>query len=161
MKRATSSVMALCLVMSVACGRTEENAALESPATVQDDDTVAAARTMTVAGCLTAAGDRFVLTELGSDAGRAEPTTASYRLIGMDEKLRPLVGQRVEISGTAEPEQVVDIRESSPPAEGAEQPRGTSGADAQVSTVQTTRLEVSDLRVESVRGRGDPCAPSR
>ena len=162
MNKATWSVVGACLMMTVGCGRGEERAALEEPATVQDRDSTAPARTMTVDGCLTAAGDRFVLTQLDKGVNGAEAETETYRLVGMEAQLRPLVGQHVEVSGTAEAEQVVDIRESSPPAATpGEQPRGTSGAEPQVSTVQSTQVAVSDLRVSSVRARGDQCPTSR
>jgi hypothetical protein len=161
MNTATWSVVGVCLMMTVGCGRTEERAALEEPATVQDEGSNAPARAMTVDGCLTAAGDRFVLTQLDKGVNGAEPGTESYRLVGMEEQLRPLVGQHVEVTGTAEAEQVVDIRESSPPPASSEEPRGTTGATPQVSTVQSTQLAVSDLRVSSVRGRGDQCPTSR
>ena len=163
MNRTTLSAVGVCLMVTVGCGRTEERAALEEPATVQDRDSNAPAKTMTVDGCLTAAGDRFVLTQLDKGVAGGEAETETYRLVGMEEQLRPLVGQHVEVTGTAEAEQVVDIRESSPPPATAPggQPRGTSGAEPQVSTVQSTQLAVSDLRVSSVRGRGDQCPTAR
>jgi hypothetical protein len=148
--------------MTAGCGRTEERAGLEEPAAVQERDAAGPAKAMTVDGCLTANGDRFVLTQLEKGAGGAVPATETYRLVGMEEQLRPLVGQHVEVMGTAEPEQVVDIRESTAtPAAGAEQPRGTTGAEPQVSTTQSTQLAVSDLRVSSVRARGDQCPDAR
>ena len=173
MKRAgLLGAVGLSLSMVVACGGDDRTSTLEVPATVAGDDTTGPPRTVNAEGCLTASGDRFVLTDLrpgaagqnvaerqGQDAGAApEPTTQSYRLVGMDEELRPLVGQRVQVIGEAVPEQVVDVRESTPPAQTEGQGSvGTTGGEPRVSTLQSTRLEVADLRVSSVNRTGAEC----
>lgn len=155
-----------------ACGRSDDGQVLEDPPTVLGDDNAVPPQPMVVEGCLTASGDRFVLTELapgapgptaaeqrGEVAGaKPEPTTETYRLVGMTDELRPHVNQRVEISGEAEPEHVVDMRRVSPPLEAQGTPAaGTSGPDATVTTVEAARIEISDLLVRSVRALGQPC----
>jgi hypothetical protein len=139
---------------------------------VYGDENLVPPRAVIVAGCLTAAGDRFVLTELergvpgpkvaertGERPWAAnEPTTETYRLVGMEEQLEPLVGRRVEITGEAEQEQVVDTREISPPVPPpTEQQNESPAGQPIVSTIGTTRIEISDLRVRSVRPSGDRC----
>ena len=147
---------AVVLMAAWGCGGSDR-AELETPATVFGDDSGTAPRTIAAEGCLTAQGNRYVLTEIDR-ARTTEATTESYRLVGMEAELRGLVGQRVEVTGAAEPERVVDVREVSPSAS-ARTPQGTSGADAagQVATVQSTRLEIGDLRVSSVNGTGARC----
>ena len=50
------------------------------------------------------------------------------------------------------------MRESAPATDPqGERAEGTAGTDPQVSTVQTTRLEISDLRVQSVQATGAKC----
>ena len=124
-----------------------------------------------------------MLTQLKAEATTgAEPTqpdrdavpsagsgTEAYRLVGMHDELRPHVGKRVRITGETEPEQVVDVRQSTPPAAtsppaGAahsgrtDQPAGTTGPEAQVGTTETARIEINDLQVRSVSARSEPCA---
>jgi hypothetical protein len=167
----------LCIVVSAACGRqADETSVLEAEPTVYGDENLVPPRLIIAEGCLTAAGDRFVLTELEggvpgptvADRSGArpwaanEPTTEIYRLVDMEKRLRPLVGQRVEITGEAEPEQVVDTREISPwvtPLN--ERPIGTADREPHVSAITTTRIEISDLRVRSVRPTGDRCLAAR
>ena len=140
----------LLAVSAAACDKPGEGR-LESNARVGDEP--GAPRLLSAEGCLTAAGDRFVLTELKTDDATAE----SYRLVGMDEELRPHVGTRVSVSGESEPEQVVDLRQSTPaPAT----PTGTSGTP-QVATTESTRLEVHDLRVRTISPSNEPCAEGR
>ena len=80
----------------------------------------------------------------------------------MDAQLRRLVGQRVTITGEAEPENVVDIRHSSPPLQPRRaEPVGTSGREPQVSTGETARIEVSDVQVRSARATGERCLEAR
>lgn len=139
-----------------------------------DENTLVRPRPISVEGCLTASGDRFVLTQLGSDAQNApasrqpteppveppNPTTETYRLVGMDNELRPLVGQRVRITGEAEPEQVVDLRSSAPPGPPApadRQATGTTGRHPQVGTIETAHIEINDLQVRSVSATGERC----
>jgi len=171
MMRAQLSLLLLALV-ALGCDRGEPPKTFEDKPTVAGDENLTRSTPVIVEGCLTASGDRFVLSELDRGkpgprvaaqqgerpAAEEEPTTESYRLVGMDDTLRPLVGQRVEITGASEPEKVVDVRESAPAtAPAGERAAGTSGSDPQVSTVQTTRLEISDLRVRSVQATGARC----
>jgi hypothetical protein len=171
------AAIVLCTI-TIACERGgEHQRALETAPPVYGDQNLVPPRPVIVDGCLTASGERLVLTELepgvrGPIAARRygrrpwaeeEPTTEAYRLVGMDEQLRQLVGQRVEIIGEAELEQVVDVREWSPRLDPwNRRPVGTSGSDAHVSAVQTTtRIEISDLNVRSARAMGEKCLASR
>jgi hypothetical protein len=156
MMRTAMLVAVASLALAAACGG-NDGSAVETPPTVLGDDNLARPRSISAEGCLTGEGERFVLTELTHAAGAA-PETESYRLIGMESELRPLLGQRVAVTGTAEPERVVQVRESSPPADAAAGTGGTSGAEPRVSTVQSTRLEIHDMRVTTVDGTGSSCA---
>jgi hypothetical protein len=152
---AWSSAVSLFVAAAVGCQGNRDQQVLEEPPTVFGDENVVAPRPIIVEGCLTASGNRFVLTELDRGApgpkvaeqhgerpwAEAVPTTEAYRLVGMEEQLRPLVGQRIEITGAAEPEDAA----------------ATSGADPQVSTLQSTRIEISDLQVRSVNANGEKC----
>lgn len=132
-------------------------------------------------GCLTGTDNQFVLTSLehgASDstaanrqpAGEPISATESYRLVGMDEKLRGLVGQRVEVTGDSAPDQVVDMVSATPsnaPANPPSNPQaapqsgaavGTAGNEPKVSTASRARIEIHDLRVSSVTPLGDKCA---
>jgi hypothetical protein len=114
-------------------------------------------------GCLTGDGDRFVLTELQSAADAsggataARTTTATYQLIGNEDELRKHVGREVRISGEAPPPQVAELRESTPGTAGT---TGEQSGQARVNTATQTRLEVAQLRVQSVTPTGDDCAES-
>ena len=98
---------------------------------------------MTVTGCLTASGDRFVLTQ--QDEKSSENHT--YQLVNADDQLRNLVGKRVQVIGDATPQQKAEAREVTPA------PAATSGSangKAQVSTVEDTKVDANTLRVTSV-----------
>lgn len=167
----------LCALAVIACNWGDEaNRTLEAQPTVDGDRNLVLPRSVILEGCLTASGDRFVLTELergvpgprvaarrgDRPAAETGPTTEAYRLVGMDQKLRPFVGQRVEITGEAEPEQVVNVRESSPPLDPANQRNvARAGPDPQISIVETTRIEISDVLVRSVTASGERCRPPR
>lgn len=128
-------------------------------------------QSIVVEGCLTAADGQFVITELAEGApgprvaeqqgdppwARAQSTTDAYRLMGADEELRALVGQRVEIAGEASTARVVDVRGSSPPAASAGDAVGTSGDEPQVSTMRRARIAISELQVGSVTATGERC----
>ena len=132
-------------------------------------------------GCLTGTDNQFVLTSLehgapDSTAANRQPggqpisTTESYRLVGMDDRLRGLVGQRVEVTGDSAPDQVVDMVSATPsnaPASAqsnqAANPQsgaavGTAGNEPKVSTASRAKIEIHDLRVSSVTPLGDKCA---
>lgn len=105
-----------------------------------------------VTGCLTGTPDHFVLTE----HDKSGPANLTYQLVNANDQLLPLVGQKVRVTGEAEPLQTVETREVTPPAPAA---TATSGkAPAQVSTVEDTKLHIHRLTVTSVAGTGDPCA---
>jgi hypothetical protein len=119
-------------------------------------------------GCLTGGGGQFVLTNLDQAApvpgaekteSAAEPiaATESYRLVGMDDRLKSLVGQRVEVTGDSQPKEVVDLVSATPAAAPNNGAIGTSGSDAKVSTASRARVEVHELRVHSVSPLGDKC----
>jgi len=200
MKRASvAGVFALCLALVACGGGKDETEIAEREPEVTGRGEGGRSTTVTETGCLTAEGDRFVLTALqggaaGGQAGNtgaaagntgtpagdqtrpnqggaattanAQPTTESYQLIGEEEQLRPLVGRQVRVSGEADPPKVAEVRESTPPtaATGA---TGTTGqaepakpGEPQVATTTETRLEVTQLRVQSITATGEACAAS-
>ena len=119
-------------------------------------------------GCLTGDGGQFVLTNLDQAApppsaqksestGEPVAATESYRLVGMDDRLRSFVGQRVEVTGDSQPDGVVDLVSATPAAAPANGTTGTSGNDAKVSTASRARVEIHELRVKSVNPLGDKC----
>jgi hypothetical protein len=135
-------------------------------------DEIVPSRPFMVKGCLTASGDRFVLTDLDPGvrgprvaarqgerpAAEAEPTTENYRLLGKDAELRRLVGERVEVTGLVDPARVVELRETTPlvRSKGPLRTR-TSGKQPTVRTTAGARFEISELRVRSVRPTGEHC----
>jgi hypothetical protein len=171
-------VFALCLGFTVACGGSKDEAEIaeRNPSVADRGDGRPAAITQT--GCLTAQGDRFVLTALESaaPAGTAKPeqgaqsptasaqsTTESYQLIGNDDELRPLVGKQVRVSGEADAPKVAEVRESTPPS-AATGATGTAGqvepakpGEPKVATSTETRLEVTQLRVQTIAATGEAC----
>jgi hypothetical protein len=119
-------------------------------------------------GCLTGDGGQFVLTNLDQAApvpgaqkpeSAAEPVAAteSYRLVGQDDRLKSLVGQRVEVTGDSQSEGVVDLVSATPAAAPNNGAAGTSGSGAKVSTASRARVEIHELRVNSVTPLGDKC----
>jgi hypothetical protein len=133
-------------------------------------------------GCLTGTDNQFVLTSLEhgapdstaadrQPAGEPISATESYRLVGMDDRLRGLVGQRVEVTGDSAPDQVVDMVSATPSNAPTNPPSstqpadpqggaavGTAGNEPKVSTASRARIEIHDLRVSSVTPLGDKCA---
>jgi hypothetical protein len=143
--------VAIVALTAAACNKPGEGR-LESNARVGDEP--GAPRVLSAEGCLTNSGDRFVLTELKAEDATAE----AYRLVGMDDELRPHIGKRITVAGESEPEQVVDVRQSTETP--GSQPAGTSG-NAQVTTTEQTRIEVHDLRVRTITPSDAPCAPAQ
>jgi hypothetical protein len=144
-------VWACCLALSVGCGGRSE----EGPAADPDDDVdIEETTTIVETGCLTAKGDRFVLTALERGGRRAE--TEMYQLDGNGEVLQRHVGREVRVTGIAEPAQVAEVTERSPAT-----PAGTAGtADGtqpQVQTQAQTRLETRSMRVATVTPTGEDC----
>ena len=143
--------VAIVALTAAACNKPGEGR-LESSARVGDEP--GAPRVLSAEGCLTQSGDRFVLTELKAEDATAE----AYRLVGMDDDLRAHVGKRITVAGESEPEQVVDVRQSTETP--GNQPTGTAG-NAQVTTTEQTRIEVHDLRVRTITPSDAPCAPAQ
>lgn len=172
-----AGALALCLGLAAGCGGgNDESAIAEQKPEVTGRGTDAPSL-VTATGCLTASGDQFVLTELeqgtagaqaqqggaGAAAG-AQPTTESYQLIGNEDELRKLVGRQVQISGAAEPPKVAEVRETTPATEPGNA-TGTTGApepakpgEPQVATSTQTRLEVTQLRIDTITDTGQACA---
>ena len=150
MKRiAMVGVCGLCFSLSIACGG---RTTAERDEARDDEIDIADTTAVTESGCLTASGDRFVLTAL--ETGAAE--TEMYQLVGKEEELRRHVGREVRVTGDAEPAHIVaDLRETTPAT-----PAGTSGTanGAQVQTEAHTRLETRKMRVATVTPTGDDCA---
>jgi hypothetical protein len=118
----------------------------------------------TADGCLTSAGDQFVLTDVTSRGGAdVAPTTNAYLLlIGNDQQLRRLAGQRVRVIGQSDPMQIADIHEFTPMvrANSPNAPVGTSGragSEARVGDEYHLRLEVHRMRVGAVLPTGERC----
>lgn len=171
----------ICLGLTAGCGGGNDESAIAEQDPEVSGRGSDAPTLITAKGCLTASGDQFVLTnlemgaageEVREDQGGAnptaspQPTTESYQLIGDEAELRKLVGQQVQVSGPAEPPKVAEVRESTPPSQPGTA-TGTSGAPApakpgepQVATTTETRLEVTQLRVETVTATGEACAAS-
>jgi hypothetical protein len=119
------------LGLPVACGPPEGNAsnggnilrALPAP--------------VSVTGCLTASGDRVLLTalapgeaseQLGRRKGeRPYPVTEVYELTGANEKLRKYIGWHVRVHGEAPPPAVAIVREHSPAVAASPVAVGTAG----------------------------------
>ena len=104
-----------------------------------------------VVGCLTASGDRFVVTHVDKDNSK----TVAYELAKQEDQLRALIGKEVRVTGEAQPTQKVETHEVTPP-----RPAATSGAadaKAQVSTVENTKVDMQKLTVASVSPTGDSC----
>jgi hypothetical protein len=107
---------------------------------------------VTEVGCVTASGDRFVLTSLESGD---RPATEVYQLVGTNDELRKHVGREVLVTGEAQPAGIAEVRETTPAT-----PVGTSGATEgapQVRTESQVRLETRQLRVLTVTPTGDDC----
>ena len=65
-----------------------------------------------VVGCLSASGDRFVLSHVDKENSK----TVAYQLVNADDQLRPLVGREVRVTGEAPPTQKAETRAITPPA---------------------------------------------
>ena len=179
MRRASlTGACIVCLGLTTACGGgNDESAIAEKEPEVSGRGSDAPAL-ITATGCLTASGDEFVLTDLQSagagsaaggeqgagTSGAAQPTTESYQLIGTEEELRSLVGREVTVTGPAEPPKVAEVRETTPATEPGNA-TGTAGppepakpGEPQVATTTETRLEVTQLRVNSITDTGQACA---
>lgn len=143
----TWCAIGLAATLTTACNQTKsEEGTLESRPEVGEED--GRPSVITASGCVTASGDRFVLTDLKGQDGRA--LTETYRLVGDDEDIRPHVGQMVQVTGASEPEQIVDVRQSTGSV-------ATSGGAPEVATTATTRIEITDLTVRSIAPTGNPC----
>jgi hypothetical protein len=153
-----------CAALLAACGTgarsAEDKAANSASAGNPLLNSDARPQPITATGCLTASGDRFVVTAL--DETPAVPTTTTYQLSGGDsEQLRAQVNREVRVAGEADPPKVADVRDAPTPAV------GTSGGDAghaaapgtepRVKTQETMRFAVRNLKVLSVTPTGDPC----
>src|SRR5687767_9050023 len=126
----------LCVSLSFACGRPSQ------------------ATAVTEVGCVTATGDRFVLTSLESGE---RPATELYQLVGTSDELRQHVGREVLVTGEAQPAAVAEVRETTPAT-----PVATSGvnegAAPEVRTESQVRLETRQMRVLTVTPTGDDCS---
>ena len=136
MRRTTFFGMSMiCVSLSFACARAGQ------------------ATAVTEVGCVTASGNRYVLTSLESGE---RPATELYQLVGNGDELREHVGREVLITGEADPAGVAEVRETAPAA-----PVGTSGSagepQAQVRTESQVRIEARQLRVLTVTATGDEC----
>ena len=162
MKQASlAGVCALCLGITLARGGDRRDERSPEQQTAEGRP-----RPVEVTGCLTARGDQFVVTDLQRE-GQAS-ATESYQLIGNEEELRQHIGKQVRVVGEADPQQVAEVRESTPPSgatgTAGQQPQTGQPAkppqpgEPQVKTETETRMEVAKLRVQSVTPSGETCA---
>jgi len=155
MKR--SILMSICIgavALTGACSRQPSPAAEQDKKNILDLATHPAApgaiAPVSVDGCLTASGERFMLTSFDKESSK----TVVYQLVNADDQLRNLVGKEVRVTGEAEATQATETRAVTPPA-----PAATAGksTDARVSTVEDTKLDVRKLTVASATATGDTC----
>jgi hypothetical protein len=150
-------LMSICVgavALSVGCGRRDASQAdqkniLELATQSAPAGTIAPVE---VVGCLSASGNRFVLSHIDKDDSK----TVAYPLVNADDQLTSMVGREVRVTGEAQPAQKADTRAITPP-----QPAATSGqseADAKVTTIEETKVEMQKLAVASVSPTGDACA---
>jgi hypothetical protein len=147
------SICAGAVALSVGCGR---HNAQDNKKNILDLATqpapAAKIAPVEVVGCLSASGDRFVVSHVDKDDSK----TIAYQLVNADDQLRPLVGREVRVSGEAQPTQKAETRAVTPP-----QPAATSGnsePEAKVTTVEETKVDMQKLAVASIAPTGDPCA---
>jgi len=151
-----AGVALLCAAVTVGCDRSRSDEAeleLGRAGETQDSrERLGDSNPISVTGCLTAQGDRFVLTSLEGDAAPVA-STAMYQLTDADDDLRPHVGRMIQVLGTAPPSQIAQIDQTTPGAV------GTSGdsSGASVETTQTTRFAATTLDVSSVIAMDRPC----
>ena len=149
-------LMSMCIgavLLSSACGR-RDNARNDDKSILDLATQRAPAGSVapvSVDGCLSASGDKFMLASLDKDSSK----TTVYQLMNADDQLRNLVGKEVRVTGEAQPTQSAETREVTPPA-----PTATAGetAEPKVSTVEDTKLDVHKMTVASVAPTGDACA---
>jgi hypothetical protein len=147
----------VCAGLAMGCGRSDREDDNRDPA--DNEVEITASEPIVETGCLTASGDRFVLTALETTEDAGVPQTELYQLIGEGDDLRQHIGKAVRVTGEAAPARVAEVRETSP-AQSAET-RGTAGDDqARVQTESQTRIETRQLRVQSVTPTGEDCPVS-
>jgi len=148
------SICAGALALSVGCGR--RDASQDNKKDILDLAThPAPAGTVApveVIGCLTASGDRFVLSHADKDNSK----TIAYQLVNADDQLRPLVGREVRVTGEAQATQRAETRAITPPQ--ATATSGNSEPEAKVTTVEETKVDLKKLAVTSASPTGDACA---
>jgi hypothetical protein len=150
-------LMSICIgavALTAACGRRDSSSPdqkniVDLATHPAPPGTIAA---VTVDGCLSASGDRFVLASFDKDSSR----TNAYQLVNADDQLRNLVGKEVRVTGEAQTGQSTEAREVTPPAPAATAGRTDNGAT--VSTVTDTKVDMRKLTVASVTATGDSCA---
>lgn len=143
----------LCLSLASACGgrnETEDGEDLKARHGLPPASESASGnpQAITATGCLTQAGDRYVLTELRSAEQGGAATTETYQLVNLEDQLRQHVGKQVRVYGQADPPQSAEVRSLEPAA--------TTG-QAQVDTESRTRLETRTLRISTVAATGGAC----
>jgi hypothetical protein len=143
-------------------------------------------RLISAEGCLTAGDGGLMLTRLTSagdggpatveppPAGTAVPpqqSTEVFVLNGMENELRPHVGQQIRVSGEAPRQDVAIVQQQEPPAAatgstgtapaGSAVGTGGTGVEPKVSTTQKTRFATTELLVRAVTPLDKPCAAPR
>ncbi|PYR69661.1 MAG: hypothetical protein DMF88_05315 [Acidobacteria bacterium] len=151
-------LMSICIgsfALTGACSRHDNNNTQTEKKNIVDlatqPATAGAVAPVSIDGCLSVSGDRFMLTSLDKDASK----TMVYQLMNANDQLRNLVGKKVRVTGEAQPTQSAEVRQVTPPAPAATS--GTSNAEPKVSTVEDTKLDVHKMTVASVAATGDTC----
>jgi hypothetical protein len=151
-------LMSICIgavALTGACSRHDNNTQSGKKNIVElaaQPATAGAIAPVSVDGCLSVSGDRFMLASLD----KASSKTTVYQLMNADDQLRNLVGRKVRVTGEAQQTQSAEVREVTPPAPAAT--TGKPGTEAKVSTVEDTKLDVHKMTVASVAPTGDACA---
>jgi len=153
MKR--SILMSICIgaiALNGACSRNDNNTQADKKNIIDLATHSGAISAVTVDGCLSASGDKFMLASFDKDSSK----TVVYQLMNADDQLRNLVGKEVRVAGQAEATQATETREVTPPAPTATSGK-SAGAEPKVSTVTDTKLDVHKMTVASVTPTGDTC----
>ncbi len=121
---------------------------------------------VTVTGCVTAGSQpgSYALTALPgplttgmAKATNGTPPTVIYQLNGNTGDLRPLVGHRVEVTGTTSLKPKADVQTQTEKGTKTEQPASPNGPTPKVETSATAKIEARPLNVTSLKAVEGAC----
>jgi hypothetical protein len=121
---------------------------------------------VTVTGCVTSGSQAgsYVLTALPGPltTGMAKATsgttpTVTYQLSGKTGDLRPLVGHRVEATGTTSPKPKAEVQAQPEKGAKTEQPANPNGPTPKVETSAKAKIEARPLNVTSLKAVEGAC----